>query len=191
MNLYLLNTEIYFFICRKKPAETETKDTGEKEKQSSSGKNKKRASNSTGTSGKSTRNQTSGKPNNKATMVSTAVTIPTITTIPVSTQSLPITITTSESLKPKPLPSFNQFQVISAPVTTSQATQASVDLTTLLGNSNEGHMTKEELERHLESRRNHQLSSLLMNEKTLLTVPVELFSNESSNGLPDDDALIS
>ncbi len=49
----------------------------------------------------------------------------------------------------------------------------------------DGHMTSEELERHLESRR--QPLAMLMPEKTPLTVPVELFSNESSNGLPDDD----
>jgi hypothetical protein len=50
----------------------------------------------------------------------------------------------------------------------------------------DGHMTSEELERHLESRR--QPLAMLMPEKTPLTVPVELFSNESSNGLPDDDS---
>lgn len=41
----------------------------------------------------------------------------------------------------------------------------------------DGHMTSEEIERHLEAK--HSLRDLIP-EKTPLTVPVELFSNEPS-----------
>ncbi|XP_015783938.1 INO80 complex subunit E isoform X2 [Tetranychus urticae] len=51
-----------------------------------------------------------------------------------------------------------------------------------LGRVNGGHLTSEEIERHFESR-----PSLLLPEKTPLTVPVELFSNESSLDLPDSN----
>lgn len=51
--------------------------------------------------------------------------------------------------------------------------------------SKDGQLTSEELERHFESRPLH--ASMLIPEKTPLTVPVELFSNESSTGPPDDD----
>ncbi|XP_015783939.1 INO80 complex subunit E isoform X3 [Tetranychus urticae] len=50
------------------------------------------------------------------------------------------------------------------------------------GRVNGGHLTSEEIERHFESR-----PSLLLPEKTPLTVPVELFSNESSLDLPDSN----
>ncbi len=67
----------------------------------------------------------------------------------------------------------------------SQSSKASVSSTSSVNSVIDGHVISEELERHLESRR--QPSALLMSEKTPLTVPVELFSNESSNGLPEDD----
>jgi len=69
--------------------------------------------------------------------------------------------------------------------TCSQSSKASVSSTSSVNSTIDGHMTSEELERHLESRR--QPSALLMPEKTPLTVPVELFSNESSNGIPEED----
>jgi INO80 complex subunit E len=53
--------------------------------------------------------------------------------------------------------------------------------------SKDGQLTSEELERHFEAR--PLQASMLIPEKTPLTVPVELFSNESSTGLPDEDSI--
>lgn len=69
------------------------------------------------------------------------------------------------------------------PVMCSQSSKTSS--TSSVSSAIDGHMTSQELERHLESRR--QPLAMLMPEKTPLTVPVELFSNESSSGLPDED----
>lgn len=52
-----------------------------------------------------------------------------------------------------------------------------VKIETLPVSHGDGHMTSEEIERHLEAK--HSLRDLIP-EKTPLTVPVELFSNEPS-----------
>lgn len=52
--------------------------------------------------------------------------------------------------------------------------------------TNEVALTSEQIEKHFESK--SLPPSLLMPEKTPLTVPVELFSNESSHDLPEPES---
>ncbi|XP_054168002.1 INO80 complex subunit E-like [Oppia nitens] len=104
---------------------------------------------------------------------------------PSKSQSMAIQVDhpmTSASISTATTPLFKNE--ITSTITSSMMTPM-LSSKTSVNSTIDGHMTSEELERHLESRR--QPSAMLMPEKTPLTVPVELFSNESSNGLPDDD----
>ncbi|GIX90650.1 INO80 complex subunit E [Caerostris extrusa] len=69
-------------------------------------------------------------------------------------------------------PVGNPAETIKSAAATSNAKVESVSL-----NLGDGHMTPEEIERHLEAK---QSLRDLMPEKTPLTVPVEMFSNEPS-----------
>jgi len=132
---------------------------------------RKKKTNTQTTSTSRSRSSSTGKPSrSQSTATQVSVSLP--SSAPITTTQLKGE-TMSSALPP------------SLTTTCSQSSKASVSSTSSVNSTIDGHMTSEELERHLESRR--QPSALLMPEKTPLTVPVELFSNESSNGLPDDD----
>lgn len=166
-------------IFRKKSNEN---NSNESQPNTSSSKKKKPANQTTRSKGAN-----AGKPK---------LTLPIVASTSSMTISIPSSSTSSTQvplsapiikIEPGLLTSSSQ-QICNSTKTTNMLTRSTSLPMQLSTNNQDGHMTSEELERHLESRR--QQLAMLMPEKTPLTVPVELFSNESSSGLPDNEHFI-
>ncbi|RWS05314.1 INO80 complex subunit E-like protein [Dinothrombium tinctorium] len=127
----------------------------------------------------------------KKTSVASTVSRTKTTNVTTTTMSTPATkLTRPVVITPSIKPSSTSTQVVAAVpvscvISESSSSQSASQSALLSVNANiDGQLTCEEIERHFESRQVQP--SLLMPEKAPLTVPVEMFSNESSTGLSEE-----